>query len=89
MLTKNIKKEAVGFDQERTPWIDWTKPVIGLIPFSEMEAKKVWLQPWRHVKRIQWEVQEVMRLMKTMATPRKPLLCDYLLAFYNNAVEAR
>ena len=40
MLTKNIKKEAVGFDQERTPWIDWTKPVMGLIPFSEMEAKK-------------------------------------------------
>ena len=38
---------------------------------------------------IQWEVQEVMSLMKTMATPRKPLLCDYLVAFYNNAVEAR
>jgi len=33
--------------------------------------EKVWLQPWRHVTKIQWEVQEVKGLMKTKATRRE------------------
>lgn len=41
LLTKNIKKEAVGLDQERTPRIDWIKPLMGLIPFSEIWRKSV------------------------------------------------
>lgn len=41
MLTKNIKKEAVGFDQERTPWIDLIKPLMGLIPSSKIHEENV------------------------------------------------
>ena len=39
ILTKNIKKDAVGFDQVKTPRIDLIKPVIGLIPAAREKEK--------------------------------------------------
>jgi len=40
-LTKNIKKDAVGFDQVRTFPTDFTKLVMGLIPAAK-EKEMSW-----------------------------------------------
>ena len=47
-LTKNIKKEAAGFVQEKTLVKDLIKPVTGFMPAAENKNRVLLVCGWRH-----------------------------------------